>query len=125
MRWLLLALAVAVVPAVFVARELYWEPICGEEVLSERKSPNEVFVFSVHRRNCGATTGYVTGLSIRRANDDSDPSAKDDVLVIDGDVSVTASWIDSNRIEVHVPKGAEIFRNDPKWNDVTISYVTH
>jgi hypothetical protein len=61
MRWLLLALAVAVVPAVFVARELYWEPICGEEVLSERKSPNEVFVFSVHRRNCGATTGYVTG----------------------------------------------------------------
>lgn len=45
MRWLLLALAVALVPAVFVARELYWEPACGEEVLYEQKSPNEAFVF--------------------------------------------------------------------------------
>lgn len=125
MRWLLVALTVVVVAAVFIAQELRWEPACGEEVLSEQKSPDEAFVLSVHRRDCGATTGYVTAMSIRRANDDFDPSARNDVLTIDGDVPVTASWIDSNRIEVDVPKGASIFRNEQEWNGVTISYVTH
>ena len=125
MRWLLIAVAVAVVAGLLIAEELLWEPICGEELLSEQKSPNEAFVFSLHRRNCGATTDYATALSIRRASDDFDPSARDEVLLIDGDVPVTASWIDSDGIEIHVPKGASIFRSAQEWNGVTIGYVAH
>ena len=105
-----------------IAEELLWEPICGEEVLSERKSPNEAFVFSLHRRNCGATTDYATALSIRRASDDFDPSARDEVLLIDGDVPVTAFWIDADRIEIDIPKGADVFRSAEKWEGIAITY---
>lgn len=130
MKRLLAALAIALavgVVAVPVAWDIFmriaFAPRCESIVLSEQKSPNETFVFWVVRRNCGATTGYAIGLSIRRAGDEFDPEANDDVLIIDGGVPVTASWVDVDRIQVDIPKGAEIFRSEQEWNGVTIRYV--
>lgn len=122
-----LAIAVAVgVVAVPVAWDTYMRisltPSCESTVLSEQKSPNETFVFWVFRRNCGATTGDAIALSIRRAGDEFDPEARDDVLIIDGDVPVTVSWVDVDRIQVDIPKGADIFRSEQEWDGVTITY---
>jgi hypothetical protein len=130
MKRLLAGLAIAVAVGV-VAVPLAWDifmriafaPRCESIVLSEQKSPNETFVFWMFRRNCGATTGYAIGLSIRRAGVEFDPEAGDDVFLMEGDVPATASWVDVNRIQVDIPKGAEIFRSDQEWNGVTIRYV--
>lgn len=124
---LALILAVVALFGVLIAWSLFWDSfwVCEETVLSEQESPDEALVFSVHRRDCGATTGFVTGLSIRRTGDDLDASAGDDVLIIDGDVPVTASWTDVDKIEVDVPKGAEIFRSEQKWEGITITYRTN
>jgi hypothetical protein len=132
MKRLLAALAIALAVGV-VAVPVAWDvimrialtPRCESTVLSEQKSPNGAFVFWVFRRNCGATTDYAIALSIRRAGDEFDPDAGDDVLIIDGDVPVTASWVDVDRIQVDVPKGAEIFRSDQEWNDVMITYAAN
>ena len=121
-----LAVGVVVVPVAWdVVMRIALTPRCESTVLSEQKSPNGAFVFWVFRRNCGATTGYAIGLSIRRAGDEFDPEAGDDVLIIDGDVPVTASWVDVDRIQVDIPKGAEIFRSDEKWEGITITYGTN
>lgn len=116
------AIAVVIVVGMVIAWESVWEPTCESVVLSEQKSPDETFVFSLFRRDCGATTEYVTGLSIRRAGVDFDQSPDDAILIISGDVPVTASWIDADRIEINIPKGADIFRNAEKWEGITITY---
>lgn len=132
MKRLLIALLIAI-PIGTIAAAIAWEivveyalePRCGDEVLSEQKSPDGILVLSVYKSNCGATTDYAMTLSIRRASDDFDPSANNAVLVIDGDVPMTASWIDVDNIEVVIPKGAEIYRRDQDWNGVTISYAAN
>jgi len=132
MKRVLIGLAIAAVVGVIgvviawqTILEIALAPICESTVLSEQKSPNETFVFSLFRGDCGATTDYVTGLSIRPAGDDFDQSTDDAVLIIAGDVPVTASWIDVDRIEIDIPKGANIFRSAQEWDGVTISYVAH
>jgi hypothetical protein len=132
MKRLLIALLIAI-PIGTIAAAIAWqivmesalEPTCSDEVLSEQKSPNGILVLSVYKSNCGATTDFAMTLSIRRASDDFDPSANNAVLVIDGDVPMTASWIDVDSIEVVIPKDAEIYRRDQDWNGVTISYVAN
>jgi hypothetical protein len=131
MKRLLVALAVTAavgVVGVLVAWEIAvriaMAPSCESTVLSEQKSPDRIFVFSVFRRNCGATTDYAIGLSIRHAGDEFDQSARDEVLIIEGDVPVTASWVDIDRIEVDIPKGAEVFRSEQEWESITITYAT-
>jgi hypothetical protein len=116
-------IAVAIAWRIVLASAL--EPMCGEMVLSEQQAPNGRFVFSSFRRNCGATTDYATGLSIRRAGAEFDPSARDEILLVDGDVPVTASWIGSDRIEIKIPKRTETYRNSQEWNGMTISHVAH
>jgi len=114
--------AICVAVAWQIAITIALDPECKSTVLSEQKSPNGTFVFWVFRRDCGATTAYVYGLSIRRAGDEFDPEARDDVFLMEGDGPATASWVDVDRIKVDIPKWAEVFRSDQKWEDVTITY---
>jgi hypothetical protein len=82
-------------------------------------------VFWVFRRDCGATTSYVYGLSIRRAGDEFEQSARDEVFIMEGGVPLTASWVDADRIQVDIPRGAEAFRSGEKWEGITITYETN
>ena len=129
MKRILIGLGIAAVVGVIcvavawqIAITIALNPECESTVLSEQKSPNGAFVFSVFTRDCGATTVYVHGLLIRRAGDEFDPEARDEVFIMEGDVPATASWVDVDRIQVDIPKGAEVFRSDERWEDVTITY---
>jgi len=132
MKRLLIALLIAT-PIMMMAAASAWEivlraalePVCGDQVLSEQKSPNGVLILSVYRSNCGATTDYAMGLSIRRAGDEFDPSPKNATLILGGNILVTALWIDDENIQIDVPKGADTFRSERQWNGVTIRYVAH
>lgn len=105
-----------------IAVTIALNPECESAILSEQKSPNEDFVLWVFRRDCGATTSYAYGLSIRRAGDEFDQSARDEVFLMEGDMPATASWVDVDRIQVNIPKGAEVFRSDQSWEGITITY---
>lgn len=125
MKRLFVGIVIAAVVGVIglaIAWGIAVEPHCDSDVLSEQESPNGTFVSSVFRRNCGATTAYGYGLSIRRAGDEFDPRARDEVFIMEGDGPATASWVDVDRIEVDVPKSAEVFRKDERWQGVTIVY---
>ena len=98
---------------------------CESTILFERESPNGAFVFSVFKRDCGATTSYAYGLSIRPVGNEFEQSARDEVLIMEGDEPAAAFWVDVDRIRVDIPKGAEIFRSDQKWEDITITYETN
>jgi hypothetical protein len=120
-----LASAICMFVAWQVAIKVALNPGCVSIVLSEQKSPNGAFVFWVFRRDCGATTAYGYGLSIRRAGDEFDPDARDEVFFMEGDDPATASWVDADRIQVDIAEGAEVFQRDREWNGVTINYAAH
>jgi hypothetical protein len=105
-----------------VAIKIALNPDCESIVLSEQKSPKGAFVLWVFRRDCGATTAYVFGISIRDAGDGFDPEARDEVFIMEGDEAATASWVDVDRVQVDVPEGARLFRSDERWQGVTITY---
>ncbi|MGH8454337.1 MAG: DUF5412 family protein [Nevskiales bacterium] len=44
--------------------------LCGEELISESVSPDGKYVAAVYIRNCGATTGYVTHVNVRRHDEE-------------------------------------------------------
>jgi hypothetical protein len=132
MKRVLIGLAIAVgvgvigsVVAWQIAVTIALDPPCESTIMFEKKSPNEAFVFSAFKRDCGATTSYAYGLSIRPAGDEFEQSARDEVFIMEGDEPAAASWVDVDRIRVDIPRGAEVFRSDEKWDGITISYVAH
>jgi hypothetical protein len=130
MKRILVGIAIAVVAGVICAA-LAWiiaiyialSPSCGLDVLSEKKSPDAAFIMTLYTHDCGATTSGATLLSIRRADEEFDPEDTEDVLIVRRFEPVTAVWVDSGRIQVEVPKRAEIFRKDQEWNGIAISYI--
>lgn len=47
---------------------LHFDPLCGEELIMEKTSPDGRYVAALMRRNCGATTPYVAHINLRLAN---------------------------------------------------------
>ena len=47
---------------------LHFNPLCGEDVIQEVRSPDGRYVAVSMERNCGATTGYVEHVNLRAAN---------------------------------------------------------
>jgi hypothetical protein len=47
---------------------LHFDPLCGEEILQEQRSPDGRYVAVSMERNCGATTDYVQHINLRAAD---------------------------------------------------------
>ncbi len=95
-----------------------WWPSCGDEKLEERRSLDGRHVAQLIRRNCGATTPFVTLLFIDRVRRHTDsPSLS--VARVD---SVQMKWRDVDLLEVHV-WGGEIGRAETRAGDVRINDV--
>jgi len=63
---------------------------CDDEVLSELRSPDGKYVASVMERNCGATTDYVSHVTVRPS--DSMMRQGDDVLVVEYRQDIRLAW---------------------------------
>lgn len=46
---------------------LHFDPLCGEDLVTEKASPDGRYVASLMSRNCGATTKYVAHINLRLA----------------------------------------------------------
>jgi len=74
---------------------------CGNELLSESKSPGGKYIAAVFERNCGATTPYVRVVSLRSAGKEFDPDNFDDwVFSIRGQAEITAKWVSDKEVSI-------------------------
>jgi hypothetical protein len=103
---------------------LHFSPLCGEEVVMEKPSPDGHYVAVLMSRNCGATTPYVAHINLRLA---SSPFQSDSHGVINEGAIWWGSkyggdrfcWSGPRRLEIGYPWEENNLNREP-WRDVTI-----
>jgi hypothetical protein len=103
--------------------EFALNPACDLIELNTRSSPDGKFITSVFRKNCGATTDYVTGVTLRREGQPFNDESANTVLIIDGIASVKVLWVAVNALEISVPSSARVVRRNDKWNDIDLKLM--
>lgn len=105
------------------------ENICGEELLHEAYSSETKYKALVLERNCGATTGFSTLVSIQF----SDSDYKKDIFLGDDDHGATphgrgrstrveAEWISKDSLAIYHHEKARVFLSKKKGENLTIIY---
>lgn len=121
---LLLVLAVAV--------DFLFGSTCKNEILAELPSPDGAYKAIVFQRDCGATTGFSTQVSILRSRH----SLGDDtgnVFVSDtnhgaapsgsgGGPEVGIRWMSSSSLVISRHRLARVFMAEPHVSDISVTY---
>ena len=77
--WITIAIALPLIPAFWVM-VLHFNPLCGEELIAEKTSPDGLYVATLMSRNCGAATPYVSHLNLRSTKSKFHPAFLDGVI---------------------------------------------
>ena len=102
--------------------------MCSEDKLAEVSSPGNNYVATVFRRSCGATSGFLYHVNLRRSTGSLEPDTKGSIesgqvfLTREGKISV--NWKDDMTLSVTCD-GCPKDKKPPMqntWNDVSISY---
>jgi len=105
---------------------------CGNEILRVHYSPTKRLKAVVFERNCGATTGFSTQISIMSANSDL-PNKAGNVFVADtnhgkspagpgGGPPVEVEWKGESSLNITYDNRAGVFLRNDSQNGVTITY---
>ncbi len=106
---------------------------CGNNIVEEVKSPNGQFKAVIFERNCGATTGFSTQVSILSAQTSLSNESGNVFVADDGDrktvlagrgngPSVWAKWLGPNKLKIVYDRGARTFSMEKQYQGVSISY---
>lgn len=77
---------------------------CGNTVLQSVVSPDGRIKAVVFSRDCGATTGYSTQLSLVSA-DSTLPNESGNTHIMKGNEAFTVRWVANHRLQVDSPRG--------------------
>jgi hypothetical protein len=108
--------------------------MCGNEVLAEFPAPDNARRAVLFQRDCGATTGFSTQVSVLHGSE-SLPNEGGNVFVADTDHGqapagpgggpiVEIRWIGNAHLEVHHDLRARVFAADTLVDGVKIRFVT-
>lgn len=96
---------------------------CSNTVVAEIVSPNRVYVASVFKRNCGATTPCISIVGLRYFNEEFDPERHDNwVFVAHDDIEVKVLWRTENEISIFYPGINDELTKRGAWNEVNVYY---
>ncbi|MFC3552483.1 hypothetical protein ACFOLC_15875 [Lysobacter cavernae] len=94
---------------------------CSNEVVQTVLSPSGQRKAIVFNRNCGATVGFNTQLSIIPAHDDLPPDSGN-TLVLDGTIPLRMKWQSDSDLTVLWSGSAKIFEQQRSVGDVSVTY---
>ena len=93
---------------------------CGNEVATRTTSPTAELDVVVYNRNCGATTGFNTQVSIVPSG--QDPKGSGSALVLDGTVPLRVNWASETALTLSGLGSARVFHKAEQSKGVAISY---
>ena len=107
---------------------------CQNEIFSEVQSPNGLLKAIVFQRDCGATTGFFTEVSILDQSEDL-PNETGNVFTVDDDHGKATSgqgrgprvlvrWLSNNEIEISSDPNARVFLKEISYKSVMIRHIT-
>jgi hypothetical protein len=115
----------------FILDAVFGSP-CGNQPLAEVRSPGGARKAVVFQRDCGATTGFTTQVSVLPPGGDL-PDDGGNVFVADDDdgaapagpgggPAVYVAWLDDTRMVIRHHPRARVFRAEPRVGPVEVRY---
>src|SRR5512145_2213905 len=80
---------------------------CENVLVANVVSPNGNLKAVVFSRNCGATTGFNTQISIAQASD-AHPQEAGDTFIADGTLALKIQWLSESELSVSGTRGAKV-----------------
>jgi hypothetical protein len=96
------------------------EPECSNEVSRVLMSPDGSKKLVVFSRDCGATTGFNTQLSLLGAGDGL-PDESGNVLVAD-QVDLKVAWESDQRVAVSLRSSVQVYKKKTEFGGVSFGY---
>lgn len=107
--------------------------LCGNELLGQHPSPDGRLKLVVFERNCGATTGFITHVSVLKASEDL-ANVGGNVFVGDtnqgaaprgpgGGPDVRVRWLSGEAAELRHHASVRVFRAERAVNGIQVTYV--
>lgn len=101
--------------------------ICGNHLHKEYSSPEKSYKAVIFQRDCGATTGFSTQISIISAEQELG-NAKGNIYIIDGhpdDVAPTIKWLSESTLLISRPLNGTEYKSKTSWgwfNKIKVEY---
>ena len=125
---LLIAVGAVAVLGVGLSLVLHFDPLCGEELMSEQTSPDGRHVAALMIRNCGATTDYASHVNVRSSGS-SFRRGFFDGTIIDGEIVTVAGagrvrycWLAAKRLNLDIEDRNKVRRTSLALHDVDVTY---
>lgn len=105
---------------------------CADATVTRAAEPGGGLDAVVFVRDCGATTGFSTEVSLVKSG--AEASGGGNVFDADDDhgkvalegphhaLALDVRWLDGNRLHVGYPAGTRVFKHDGKHGDVRVEY---
>jgi len=95
--------------------------MCGNEISQTVSSPSGSLKAVVFNRNCGATTGFNTQVSILSATDALQNDGGN-TLILDGSVPLQVQWHSDSALQLSGLSTAKVFKQGRSIAGVSVSY---
>jgi hypothetical protein len=123
---------VGFVALVVVALWLLMPDLCGNSVIAESVAPGGRIRAVVFNRDCGATTGFSTQVSILRSSE-SLPNNGGNIFVADcdhgrapagpsGGPDIKVTWVSDSHLRIEHHPLIRLFKAEPVRRDIKIEY---
>ena len=106
------------------ALDRFFSGMCGNEIIVETFSPDKQNKAVLFQRDCGATTGFSTQISIINAKKNL-PKESGNVFIADGhpdDSNVKLQWLSPKKISIEIGLKKKVFKNEHQLNGIEIIY---
>lgn len=95
--------------------------MCGNEISQTVLSPSGSLKAVVFNRNCGATTGFNTQVSVLSAAD-ALQNDSGNTLILDGSVPLQVQWHSDSALQLSGLSTAKVFKQGRSVAGVSVSY---
>ena len=95
--------------------------LCGNEIGHEEYSPDRKLKAVVFKRDCGATTGFSTQVSLLGSAEKLRDEGGN-VFIADGDLKIRVQWQSNNEVLVKFPLGTKVHLKQNKVAGVSVRY---
>lgn len=94
---------------------------CGNEVVQATVSPSGARTAIAFVRDCGATTGYSTQVSIVRGQE-RDITGGGNAFIVEGRPELEMRWLSESELLLGRPGSGRIFRQETQVDGVALKY---
>ena len=103
-----------------------FDDMCGNEISQEILSPNGKLKAVIFTRNCGATTGFSTQISLLPKTQKLLNSGGN-IFTTDwyGQPPIEVNWVSNEQLIIKYPREAKTFTKETDFDDITIKYETY